>query len=231
MPIVSILNTKGGVGKTTLAISLARAFKKDGKETLLVDSDIQLSAMNWHERSSGDLLDIISLPRTTLDKDAVKFKKNYEWIIIDGVPHFNNMAISAINCSDVVLIPVQPSPFDVIASANIVGLVKDKQMMGFPLKVAFVVNGAIVGTKIGNDVKSELLKYELPIFKNLTGHRVIFPDSAAKGTTVVDLPILNNKAIHEIEGIKKELEVFANNLDEWKSLYQEVDNGSLEIAL
>lgn len=231
MPVVSILNTKGGVGKTTISVNLSRCFKKSGKETLLVDSDIQMSSMNWHEQSNGDLLDIISLPRSTLDKDVSKFRKHYEWIIIDGVPRLNAMAISALNCSDVVLIPVQPSPYDVKAADAFVRIVKEKMQIGANLRVAFLINGAIVGTRIGNDVRNKLMQYELPIFKSITGHRVIYPESADNGTTVVDIKDPQNKANGEIHAIMHELIIFAENHEKWISLYQETNDGSFEIAI
>ena len=86
--IISILNEKGGVGKTTLAINLARAFKLYGFKTLLVDSDRQGSSRDWHENGDGEMLEVIGLDRPTLDKDIQKFKKSYDVIFIDGAQAF-----------------------------------------------------------------------------------------------------------------------------------------------
>lgn len=233
MPIVSVLNSKGGCGKTTLSVNLSRALKKSGKETLLVDADgVQLSAMRWHERSNGDLLDIIALPKPTLHKDVQKFKNLYPWIIIDGGHHANDMMISAVQCSDVILIPVQPSPFDVFASSVIVDIIKTKMEIGLPIKAAFVVNGAIVGTNIGASIKSELLHYGLPVFKNLTCHRVIYADSAKNGTTVIDLAKGQvNKAYVEVMGIASELELFSESFSKWELFVKENEDGQTDIAV
>src|SRR5688572_16127247 len=108
--IVSLINQKGGVGKTTLAINLAYCFKKHGHSVLLVDSDPQGSARNWHAQNEGAKLDIIGLDRPTIDQDLKNLRFDHEWIFIDGVPQTSVMAAKTVKCSDVVLIPVQPSP-------------------------------------------------------------------------------------------------------------------------
>jgi chromosome partitioning protein len=184
--IISILNEKGGVGKTTLATNLAYAIKNHGTDTvLLIDSDPQGSARDWHQNGNGDILDVIGLDRLTLDKDIQKFKKCFDFIFIDGAPQLTELAIKAIICSDVILIPVQPSPYDVWASKSIVDLIKQRQKItnGKP-KAAFIVSRQIVGTKIGNEVREILKDYELPVFRYGTFQRIIYAKTAAIGETV-----------------------------------------------
>lgn len=120
--IISILNEKGGVGKTTLATNLAEAIKNRGKSVILVDSDPQGSARDWHVKGDGEVLEVIGLDRPTLDKDIMRFTRQYDFVFIDGAPQLTTLAIKAILCSQVILIPVQPSPYDVWASKNLVTL-------------------------------------------------------------------------------------------------------------
>ena len=86
--IISILNQKGGSGKTTLAVNLARYFTLQKEKTILIDSDPQGSARDWHTNSDGELLEVIGLDRPTIDKDINKFKMLYDWIIVDGALNF-----------------------------------------------------------------------------------------------------------------------------------------------
>ncbi len=65
--IISILNQKGGAGKTTISVNLARGLKQDGGSVLLVDSDPQGSARDWHAAGNGELITVIGLDRPTLD--------------------------------------------------------------------------------------------------------------------------------------------------------------------
>jgi chromosome partitioning protein len=63
-----------------------------------------------------------------------------------------------------VLIPVQPSPYDVWAAKEIVDLFREAVVFKERLKAAFVVNRKIVNTAIGRDVVEALAGYNLPVF-------------------------------------------------------------------
>ena len=106
--IISLLQEKGGSGKTTISINLAKFFALKGRNVLLVDSDPQGSARDWHTNGNGSILDVIGLDRPTIDKDIKRFIRQYDLIFIDGAPHLSAMVTKTIVISDVVLIPVQP---------------------------------------------------------------------------------------------------------------------------
>lgn len=184
--IISILNEKGGVGKTTLATNLAKTIK-DRRDTsvILIDSDPQGSARDWHVNGDGNVLDVVGLDRPTLDKDVLKFKRQYGYIFIDGAPQLTQMALKAILCSDLILIPVQPSPYDIWASKDLVELIKQRQDVteGRPA-AAFIVSRQIVGTKMGNEVRGVLNEYGLPVFNYGTFQRIAYTKTAAVGQTV-----------------------------------------------
>ena len=206
--IIAILNQKGGAGKTTIAINLARALKQKGDKVLLVDSDPQGSARDWHAAGDGNLLNVVGLDRPTLDKDIKSVSDGYKWVIIDGAPQLADMAVCAIKCADVVLIPVQPSPYDIWASEDLVEVVKTRQQVtnGKP-KAAFIISRQINNTNLGKEVRDALNGYELPVFKSGTFQRVIYAKTAASGSTVIDTDP-NGDAASEIKNIAKELEEF-----------------------
>lgn len=206
--IISVLNQKGGVGKTTLSVNLARAYTKSNIKTLLVDSDYQGSAQRWHERSGGDLIDMTCLPMNTLDKDILKYVTGgYDRIIIDGIPRVSTLTICAIKCADLILIPVQPSPYDVWATADLVQNVHDKiNLSDGRTKAAFVVSRKITGTKLGRDIQEELKKLDLPVLINGTSQRVAYATSVEKGLTVLDGEYERSEAFQEINNIMREIE-------------------------
>ena len=80
--IISILNQKGGTGKTTLAVNIAREYTLRKIDTLLVDSDSQGSALRWHEKSNGNLIDLTCLPVTTMDKDVYKLETGINVLLL-----------------------------------------------------------------------------------------------------------------------------------------------------
>ncbi len=128
--IISLLNQKGGVGKTTLAFHLATALALRGRRVLLVDADPQGSALDWAASRQGALLvPAVGLPTKTLHKDIqTHHALNYDDIVIDGPPRVNELARAAIMAADIVLIPVQPSPYDVWAAKEIIELQQGKRV-------------------------------------------------------------------------------------------------------
>lgn len=205
--IISILNQKGGVGKTTLAVNIARFYTKLGMKTLLVDSDNQGSAQRWHERSGGELIDMTCLPMNTLDKDILKYVANYPRIIIDGLPRISPLTICSIKCADLILIPVHPSPYDIWATEDLVRNVKDKIMMSDgKTKAAFIVSKKITGTNVAREIYDELKKFELPILNNSTSQRVAYVTSVEKGLSVLDGEYYETEACKEITQIVNEIE-------------------------
>lgn len=197
--IISILNQKGGTGKTTLAVNIVREYTKRNFKSLLVDSDSQGSALRWHEESGGDLIDLTCLPVNTMDKDVLKFKQNYDRIIIDGIPRVSPLTLCAIKAANVVLIPVQPSPYDIWATEDLVRLVKQRiEITEGKLKAAFIISRRIKGTLIAEDTIGELKQFELPIFEAGTYQRIEYAKAVQEGRTVCEQYTAAAKEICEI---------------------------------
>jgi chromosome partitioning protein len=207
--IISILNQKGGVGKTSLAVNITRAYSLLGFTSLLVDSDHQGSAQRWHERSGGELIDMTCLPMSTLDKDILKYCGKYTRIIIDGVPRVSPLTICAIKAADLILIPVQPSPYDIWATEDLVRNIKDRiEMTDGKTKAAFIVSRKINGTKLAREIYEELTNLGLPVFVNGTCQRVAYATSVEQGISVMDGEFKGTTANLEIASIVNEIEAF-----------------------
>lgn len=203
--IIAFLNQKGGVGKTTLTIHIATALALQGRRVLLVDADPQGSALDWADCRDGDpLFPVIGLPIKTLHKDIPAHAQNYDDIIIDGAPRVNELARSAIMAADMVIIPVQPSPYDVWAAKEIVELLHEASAFKETQKSAFVINRKITNTAIGRDVSQALAEFELPVLKAAVSQRVIFAESAAQGSTALEIDP-SGIAAQEIKKVVKEI--------------------------
>lgn len=202
--VISVLNQKGGAGKTTIATNLAHALLLDRASVLLVDSDPQGSLRDWNESNGGELIPVIGLDRETLPKDLKAVSKGYDFIVIDGAPQIAKMSAAAVKASDLILIPVQPSPYDVWACADLVDIVTARQEVtdGKPLAY-FVISRAIKKTKLSGEIKSALEGYQLPILKSFTTQRVAYPTSASEGMTVLTQSL--SDAAKEVIAIKNEV--------------------------
>lgn len=207
--IVGLLNQKGGVGKTTLAVNLAASLTRDGSRVLLIDADPQGSALDWAAARDGEpLFSVVGFPRPTVHKDIAQLGQGYDHIVIDGPPRVTDLARSAIMAADVVLIPVQPSPYDIWAADEVVKLIEEARVYKDALKAAFVVNRKIVNTAIGRDVGEALAAYPVPALAASVTQRVVFAEAVARGQAVHEIDA-EGPAAAEIEAVRKELMEFA----------------------
>ena len=203
--IISVLNQKGGVGKTTLSVNIAARLAADGARVLLLDADPQGSALDWVAvREDASAFPVLGLPRATLHKDIGKFTQDYDHIIIDGPPRVTDLARSAIMAADLVVIPVQPSPYDVWAAQEVVTLIQEANIYKENLKSVFAVNRKIVNTAIGRDVGEALSTYETPVLQATVSQRVIFAEAAAVGKAVFELEP-DSAASKEISALVNEI--------------------------
>jgi chromosome partitioning protein len=203
--IISVLNQKGGVGKTTLSVNIAAQLAAEGKRVMLLDADPQGSSLDWAAaREVASCFTVVGLPRATLHKEISKFVQDYDHIIIDGPPRVTDLARSAIMAADVVLIPVQPSPYDVWAAQEVVSLVDEARIYKENIKSAFVVNRKIANTAIGRDVGEALATYNTKVLDSTVTQRVIFAEAAAVGKAVFEIDA-NGSAANEIAALVHEI--------------------------
>lgn len=206
---ISILNQKGGSGKTTIATNIATGLARMGGQVLLVDTDPQGSARDWRSANQQSGVPVIGLDRPSLANDLRDFSKQYDIVVIDGAPQLKDMAAAAIRASDAILVPVQPSPYDIWATADLVELIKARQeITDGKMQASFIVSRAIQNTKLSNEVIDALSHYSLPIFKSMTCQRVVYATSASSGLSVYDAD--DEKAKNEIQAIVEELMQWVN---------------------
>jgi chromosome partitioning protein len=206
--IVALLNQKGGVGKTTLATHIAGELALRGQQVILLDTDPQGSALDWTQRRSQQglprLFSAVGLARETLHQEAPELARRSDYIVIDGPPRIAALARSALLAADCVLVPVQPSPYDLWASAEMVALIREAQVFRPALHAAFVINRRVSTTVIGREVRSALAEQPLPSLQSEIRQRIVFADSVAAGQLARELAP-DSTAAREITALTDEL--------------------------
>jgi chromosome partitioning protein len=192
--IISILNLKGGVGKTTIATNLAVAFAHQGKDVCLLDTDIeQKSSSDWHGKRSADLPTMTVVAATTpsqIGENTRKLATKYDVVIMDGTPHVGEITDRAILVSDIVLIPLEPSIYSLDAFhnfyKNLLYLIKKREMLNERLEIRILVNKVIKNTTVSRDILEALKDYELTILDTRMVNRTAYVKSAEEGRGVTE---------------------------------------------
>ena len=130
---------------------------------------------------------------------------DYDHVMIDGPPRISELARSAILAADRVIVPVQPSPYDVWACQEVVSLLGEASVYRPEVRSAFAINRRIANTVIGRDVRDALAGYDLPVLATAITQRVIFAEAAAAGESVFERDP-GGPAAAEIDSLTTDLE-------------------------
>ncbi|MCK6615952.1 MAG: AAA family ATPase [Ignavibacteriaceae bacterium] len=187
--IISVLNLKGGSGKSTISTNLAVSFATDKKKVLLIDTDPQATSIRWAGERPDDRakVAVVAIPDAkALRKQVKEFIENYDFLILDGAPQLDLISTTSIAVSNIVLIPVSPSPYDVWATENIVQRVLTAKEINPALDAYFILNRDNPKTLLSKDTSEALKELGLPIFQSKLNNRISYADSALNGLSVIE---------------------------------------------
>jgi len=202
--IISFINQKGGVGKTTIAINVAAALAKQGYKTLLIDADKQGSSSTWASLREETPFQVVNLARENMAKDAISLAAEYDFTLIDAPPHAEAISRSCIIASDLVVMPIEPSGLSTWASDVTVQQVEQAREYKGALKCGFVVSRKIGKTVIGRQVREMVENTGMRVFDADIENRVAFAESMTMGQTINEWDV-DKKAIAEIKTLTTEL--------------------------
>ncbi len=198
--IVSLYSTKGGCGKSTLAVCLA-AYWSQTRKTALLDADPQASLSVC--RPEAVRVPVFADTSKGIGKTIARLAEEYERIVIDTAGYRRRKNMEALAHSDFVLIPCKPSPFDLNEAMEAVQLLREIEgagrRKGLPPRYAVVLTMA-QRTAVSAQMREELETSGVPFMSAQIGQRVAFVE-----TPIAGFPASGSVAALEIELLAKEL--------------------------
>jgi chromosome partitioning protein len=205
--VIVLAQTKGGVGKSTLAVNFAVERARAGRDVLLVDADEQATASDFTalrtERLGAPGYTAVALAGPAVRTQVIQMRPKYDDIIIDASGRDTAGLRAALTVADVALVPFQPRSFDLWTLDKIAKLIADAQeYRDTALRAVAILNFAdpsggdnaeAAAALTGNEVVAYL---DAPI-----GRRKAFANSATFGRGVCELKRQDLKASAEVTAL------------------------------
>ena len=206
MRTVLVVNPKGGCGKTTLSTNLAGALADRGDSVVLWDLDRQKSSLEWLALRSPELPVIHSIEPK--DEPSGKEKRKHDWMVIDTPAGLHGKNLErAVKPVDKVLMPVQPSLFDMAATRNFLADMQAEHLMRKGKNFLGIIGMRVdERTKAAATLEAFLKQFDLPVLAYLRDAQV-YANAAFQGKSIFDLPhYLNERDVGDWKPILKWLD-------------------------
>lgn len=205
--ILTVGNTKGGVGKTTLAVNIAIARSLAGSsDVLLIDGDEQKTALTFTELRSSQLgttgYTAVSLSGAALRTQVRQLAPKYTDIVIDVGGRDTGSLRAALTVTNTLIIPVQPRSFDIWAMDQMADLVREAREINPEMRAVMILNAADAQGHDNQDAALALQDTEgIELLEMAIGRRKAFPNAASAGKAILEQSPKDLKAVEELTAL------------------------------
>ena len=212
MSIILIGGEKGGTGKTTLAVNLAALRALQGRDVLLIDTDVQASASYWaqsrDEAQTRPRIACIQKFGKGLPTEVRDLARRYQDLIIDAGGWDSVELRSSLVVAERVFIPIQPSQFDIWTLGRMDDLVRTAQGFNAELRASVVISRASTNPSVNEaaEARTLLADFEhLRLANAIIRDRIAYRKAARDGLSVDELKPGDPKAIEEMRALFREV--------------------------
>jgi chromosome partitioning protein len=202
--IISFVNQKGGVGKTTSAINVAASLNRRNYKIGFIDADPQGSATQWHALEDNNAFEIMHHPEPLAREDIQQLSQKYDYLVIDAPPAIGSITKSILDVADLSIIPLSPSSLDFWSCKKTLEMVDEAREENPELDVKLLINRRIPGTRIGRQARDLMAEFNLDILDSELCQRVAFIDAMTCGVSVMQYAP-GSKAANEVENLCDEI--------------------------
>lgn len=207
--IISLVQAKGGTGKSTIATHLSVELMKREYSVIVIDSDQRKALMSFSEVASERGIKVPSVISVgdNLRKVVLDISERYDVTIIDTAGKADKNMVGALIVSDLAIIPCQPSPFDIWTLNDTVEIIDNVKEFNDDLQAWIIINKKNSNTTLGREIRDALKETELPVFSTTIGQREDYKKSILAGYGVTDYSA-GPQALSEIRSLATEIEEF-----------------------
>jgi chromosome partitioning protein len=205
--IITVGSTKGGVGKTTIALNIAIARALQGRDVWLIDADRQGTAstalsIRGEARRAPAIATAHYPEGGALRTQLLHQREKFQDIIIDAGGRDSTALRAALVLSDLVVVPFQPRSIDVWAVADIAALIEEARAVRDGLKAVGILNLADASGSDNSDAAAALADYPaIQYLDTPIRRRKSIANAAGNGQSVLEYLPRDEKAIAELNAL------------------------------
>jgi chromosome partitioning protein len=206
MTIVVIANSKGGVGKSTIAAHLAAWLHEQGHHTVLADCDTQASSSSWLGEAIPEIKTFrLSGPDQILD-ELPAIAKEADYVVADGPGSNTETSRTLLLCADLAIVPVKASMLEVRALKQATLALQHAQKIRRGKPRAIIVL-SMVGKnyRLTQDMRDAAAALRLPVAKTALTLRQVYADAPGQGVVVWQLGARAREASRQVQQLFREL--------------------------
>lgn len=221
--LLAMVNSKGGVGKSTLAVHASVWLCERGLRVAVIDADAQGSTTQWLSQAAPDIRIEACHTAQEITQRWQRLRMLYDVVVADGPAALNAETGALVSSADVVLLPIGPSMMDVQASYRTARLIYKVRLQrkrgGFPIAYT-VLNRVVSRSRLGRTTTEAAAKFGFPTAATTLHLRQPYADACGRGTVVWRMGLAASKAASEITNLFREVLAVQSN---------ESDRGTLPI--
>jgi chromosome partitioning protein len=203
--IIVVANSKGGVGKSTLAVHLAVWLHEQGHKVILADCDMQHSSSEWAREAAPEMKTVrLSGPDEILDQ-LPQLEQEADFIVADGPGSNTETSRALLLRADLAVVPCKASMLEVRALAQATKALKHAQDIRKGQPKALIVLSMVGKTyRLTQDMKDAASTLHLRMAKTAITLKQIYADAPGQGTVVWHLGARGREAAQEMRALFRE---------------------------